>query len=140
MRYIAFAIGAALMAEGAPAANYWQECQVESATLCDLAGCRNVAPTLKLYLGDYADAKGRRRGYYYRCRREGPCDKIQNPWIGQNADYRAFVVDRAGVIARVGPDSKLTDVATLNDTVLISRGSCWNAEPQHQERKKKPRK
>ena len=134
------AAGAALIAGPAPAANSWQECQVEIATLCDLAGCRNVEPTLKLYLGDYADSKGRRKGYYYRCRRQGSCDRIEDPWIGQNAEYRAFIVDRAGVISRVGPDNKLTDVATLNDSVLISRGSCWNAKPQHPKRKKASRK
>jgi hypothetical protein len=124
-------IGAmALVAGQASAADYWQECQIETVTLCSPDGCRNVEPTLKLYLGDYADSRGRRSGYYYRCRRPGPCDKIDNPWIGYNDHYRVFVVAGGGVISRVREDGKVTDVSTLNDNVLISRGSCWNSEPQ----------
>jgi hypothetical protein len=130
MKYRVLAAGAALIASPSPAANSWLECQVEAAIFCDSAGCRNVEPTLKLYLGDYVDPKGRPQSYYYRCRRQGRCDRLQNPWVGQSADYRAFVIDEAGIISRVGPGGKLTDVATLNDTVLISRGSCWNAKPQ----------
>lgn len=131
MRVCAPITAIALIASPASAENIWQECQIESATLCGPEGCRNVEPTLKLYLGDYADSKGRRRGYYYRCRRDGPCDRITDPWIGQNDKYRAFVERDRGVISRIGPGSKVTDVATLDDKVLISRGSCWAAKPQN---------
>jgi hypothetical protein len=119
----------AMIAEGGSAANYWQECQIETATICGPEGCRNVQPTLKLYLGDYEDTKGRPKSYYYRCRRDGPCDEIRDPWVGENESYRAFVAPAHGVISRVGPDGKVTDVATLNDQVLISRGTCWSSEP-----------
>ena len=89
-----------------------------------------MQPTLKLYLGDYSDSKGRPRGYYKRCRRGSACDIIENPWIGQNDKYRAFVIPERGLIAHVGVDGKVTDVATLNNDVLISRGSCWSAKRQ----------
>lgn len=114
---------------GQPAdADLWQECQIESATICGPGGCKNVAPTLKLYLGDYKADDGRRAGYYYRCRRGAECDIIENPWIGEGGGFRAFVMREQGVIARIGPDSRITDVATIEDIVLISRGICWNAE------------
>jgi len=129
MKRLTFIIAVALVAAPAPAANYWQECQIETATLCGLEGCRNVEPTLKLYLGDYANSKGKRHGYYRRCRRGRDCDIIENPWIGTNADYRAFVLPEHGLISRVGANGKVTDVATLGDNVLISRGTCWNVKP-----------
>lgn len=118
----------AVQAAQAGDADLWQECQIESATLCGPGGCTNVAPTLKLYLGDYRADDGHRAGYYYRCRRGGECDIIENPWIGEGGGYRAFVMREQGVISRIGPDSRITDVATIEDTVLISRGSCWNAD------------
>ncbi len=130
MNNLVLMAGLALVAGMPPGAGVWQECQVETATLCDLRGCRNVEPTLKLFFGDYSDAKGRPRGYYKRCRRGGSCDFIENPWIGENDNYRAFVVPERGVSARIGADGKVTDVATLNNDVLISRGSCWSAKPQ----------
>ena len=121
-------IAMALQAAPAGDADLWQECQIESAILCGPGGCKNVEPTLKLYLGDYRADDGRRAGYYYRCRRGGECDIIENPWIGEGGGYRAFVMREQGVISRIGPDSRITDVATIEDTVLISRGSCWNAD------------
>ena len=117
--------GLALLAGKAPAPALWQECQIEPVTLCDPAGCTNVPPTLKLYFGDYSDSKGRAKAYYKRCRREGPCDVIENLWMGENDRYRAFVMPERGLIARIDPDGKVTDVATLDNNVLISRGSCW---------------
>ena len=121
-------IGMALQA-GQPAdADLWQECQIESATLCGPGGCKNVEPTLKLYLGDYHVDHGKRAGYYYRCRRGGECDIIENPWIGEGGGYRAFIMREQGVISRIGPDERITDVATIEDTVLISRGSCWSSD------------
>jgi hypothetical protein len=121
-------IAMAVQASQPPDADLWQECQIESATLCGPGGCKNVEPTLKLYLGDYRADDGRRAGYYYRCRRGGECDIIENPWIGEGMGYRAFVMREQGVISRIGPDSRITDVATIEDTVLISRGRCWNAD------------
>lgn len=123
-------MGALMLLQAHPAAaDVWKECQIETATLCEPGGCRSVEPTLKLYFGDYADQDGKRSGYYYRCRRGGACDMIEDPWIGENDTYRAFVSRERGVISRIGPEGKVTDVATLNDTVLISRGTCWNAPP-----------
>jgi len=131
MKKAGWIISVTLIPVKAPAAGIWQECQVEVATSCTAEGCKNVEPGLKLYLGDYDDAEGMPHGYYYRCRRyQGPCDMIEDPWIGENANYRAFVMRNQGIIARVGPGGKLTDIATLDDNVLISRGTCWNAEPQ----------
>jgi hypothetical protein len=121
-------IGMALQT-GQPAdADLWQECQIESATLCGPGGCRNVEPTLKLYFGDYSADHGKRAGYYYRCRRDAECDIIENPWIGEGGGYRAFVMREQGVISRIGPDGRITDVATIEDAVLISRGRCWNSD------------
>jgi len=107
--------------------NISQECQIETVTLCDQAGCRGVEPTLKLYLGEYTAEDGRHAGYYYRCRRGEFCDIIENPWIGESGGYRAFVAREKGLISKVGPDNRVTDVATLEDRVLISRGRCWDA-------------
>jgi len=73
----------ALIPGAARAANIWQECQIETVTLCT------------------PDAKGKSAGYYYRCRRDSACDKIDHPWIGRNDKYRAFVVPEANVISRV---------------------------------------
>ena len=140
MKIFVLMIGLALTAGEAPAASLWQECQVETVTLCGAEGCRNVQPTLKLYFGDYADSKGRSRGYYKRCRRGGACDIIENPWIGANDKYRAFVAPERGLIARIGPDGKVTDVATLDNDVLISRGSCWRTRSQHPKLKVRPKR
>lgn len=119
-----------LLASPAPAADSWQECQIENVTFCNAEGCKYVEPTLKLYFGDFTDSAGRRKSYYYRCRRDGACDRIENPWIGQNDRYRAFVMREQGVIARISAEGKVTDIATVDDTVLISRGTCWDAKPQ----------
>ncbi len=125
---------APLVAAPVSAADLWQECQIETVTLCSPDGCKNVEPTLKIFLGDYTTSNGRPAGYYRRCRRAGPCDEIEDPWIGYNNDYRVFVVREGGVISRVRQDGKITDVSTLGDDVLISRGTCWNAEPQRSKR------
>lgn len=125
---LAAALTMAAFQESAPE-DFWQECQIESSTLCSPTGCTSVEPTLKLYFGDYNGSDGRRRGYYYRCRRGADCDRIEDPWVGVNDNYRAFVARERGLISRIGPGGKVTDVATLDDDVLISRGSCWDAPP-----------
>lgn len=140
MKQRAIIIAAGLMGAPATAANYWQECQIETATLCGPEGCRNVEPTLKLYLGDYANSKGVRKGYYRRCRRTGECDLIENPWIGTNEAYRVYVLPEHGLISRVAATGKVTDVATLGDTVLISRGTCWSVKPPSVRKKGKRRR
>ena len=124
----------ALQAAQVAEPDIWQECQIESATLCGPGGCKPVEPSLKLFLGDYAGASGRRSGYYYRCRRGGLCDIVDDPWIGESGGYRAFVLRDRGVITRVGPDNSVTDVATIEDVVLISRGRCWKAARPRVER------
>jgi len=116
----------ALQAAQGPAPDLSQECQIETVTLCDQAGCRGVEPTLKIYLGEYAAEDGKHRGYYYRCRRADLCDIIENPWIGENGGYRAFVARERGVIAKIGPENRITDIATIEDRVLILRGRCWD--------------
>jgi len=135
VRRLPLLIAVTLPAAPAPAADSWQECQIENVTFCNADGCRYVDPTLKLYFGDFADSRGKRKSYYYRCRRDRDCDRIENPWIGENERYRAFVMPEQGVIARIAADGKVTDVATVDDTVLISRGSCWEAGPQTNQRK-----
>ena len=127
-------VAVALQAASITDPDNWQECQIESATLCGVGGCKPVTPTLKLFLGDYAGASGQRGGYYYRCRRGGLCDIVDDPWIGESAGYRAFVLRDRGVITRVGPDNKVTDVATIEDIVLISRGRCWKSARPRVER------
>src|SRR5947208_1132107 len=84
MKKLMLTIVLPLIAARAAAADIWQECQIESATMCGHDGCRSVEPTLKLYFGDYRDPAGRSRGYYYRCRRNASCDRIEDPWIGEN--------------------------------------------------------
>lgn len=135
MKGLALVVGVCLLAEPVRAADIWQECQIENVTVCTAQGCKYVEPTLKLYFGDFADSRGKRKSYYYRCRRDRDCDRIENPWIGENERYRAFVMPEQGVIARIAADGKVTDVATVDDTVLISRGSCWEAGPQNDQRK-----
>jgi hypothetical protein len=105
------------------------ECQSETATLCTPAGCEQVAPTIKLYMGEYDEKDGSRASYYLRCRRDGGCDRIDNPWVGESGDYRVFVAREQALISRIAPDDRFTDVATLEDRVLILRGSCWAAPP-----------
>jgi hypothetical protein len=131
---ILLVLATALQAAGVSNPDIWQECQIESATLCGAGGCKPVQTTLKLFLGDYLGASGGRAGYYYRCRRGSVCDIIDDPWIGESAGYRAFVLRDRGVIARVGPDNSVTDVATIEDIVLISRGRCWEAPRPRVER------
>ena len=53
-------VALALQAAQAPAPGLSQECQIETVTLCDQAGCRGVEPTLKLYLGEFTAEDGRR--------------------------------------------------------------------------------
>lgn len=127
MKSLLLAASLALQAGHPAGPDFSQECQVETVTLCDQAGCRGVEPTLKLYLGEYTAEDGRRAGYYYRCRRADICDIIDDPWIGESGGYRAFVARDRGLISKVGPENRLTDVATVDDRVLISRGHCWQA-------------
>jgi hypothetical protein len=130
VRYVTLIAALVLNTSTASAADFWQECQIEAVTLCTPDGCGSVEPTLRLYLGDFANSDGKRVGYYYRCRREGDCDKIEDPWIGHNDRYRVFVIREAAVVSRVDQDGKVTDVSTLDDHVLISRGTCWSAKPE----------
>jgi len=127
MKTLFLMAGLAAQAGQAAGPNIAQECQIETVTLCDQAGCRGVEPTLKLYLGEYTSKDGRQAGYYYRCRRGEFCDVIENPWIGESGGYRAFVMRENGLISKIGPDNRVTDVATLEDRVLISRGRCWDS-------------
>src|SRR5690348_11131627 len=91
MKSIALAAGLFLQAAQPPAPAISQECQIETVTLCDQAGCRGVEPTLKLYVGEFTGEDGKQVGYYYRCRRGDYCDIIDNPWIAESGGYRAFV-------------------------------------------------
>ena len=125
-----FMMGITLIAAPAWGSGGFQECQIETVTSCSAYGCRNVDPTLKLYFGEYLDSAGKPKGYYYRCRRDGACDRIEDPWIGGDDKYRVFVMRGQGVISRLSHDHKVTDVATIGDNVLIARGSCWDAKPQ----------
>jgi len=127
MKSIALAAVLFLQAAQPPAPAISQECQIETVTLCDQAGCRGVEPTLKLYLGEFTGEDGKQVGYYYRCRRGDYCDIIDNPWIAESGGYRAFVARERGVIAKIGPENRITDIATVEDRVLISRGRCWDA-------------
>lgn len=127
MKSLLLAVGLALQGVPAGTPDMSQECQIESVTLCDQAGCRGVEPRLKLYLGEFTRKNGQRSGYYYRCRRADFCDIIDDPWIGENGGYRVFVARDRGLISRIGPENRLTDVATMEDRVLISRGRCWLA-------------
>jgi hypothetical protein len=105
------------------------ECQSETATLCTPTSCEQVEPTIKLYMGEYDEKDGSRASYYLRCRRGGSCDRIDNPWVGESGDYRVFVAREQALISRIAPNDRFTDVATLEDRVLILRGSCWGAPP-----------
>ena len=127
MKELALLAALSLQAAQPTASTISLECQIETVTLCDQSGCRGVEPTLKIYLGEYAAEDGKHAGYYYRCRRADVCDIIDNPWIGESGGYRAFVARERGVIAKVGPEDRITDIATIEDRVLISRGRCWTA-------------
>jgi hypothetical protein len=138
MKSLLLAFGLALQAGHSAAPDISQECQVETVTLCDQAGCRGVKPTLKLYLGEYTAKNGTRTGYYYRCRRAAFCDIIDNPWIGGSGGYRAFVARDRGLISKIGPQNRITDVATMDDRVLVSRGRCWPAPRPEVQRSSEP--
>ena len=79
MKSLVFMAGLALMAGRASAANLWQECQIETVTLCGPEGCRNVQPTLKLYFGDYAEFEGPTEGVLQTLPSWGPLRHNREP-------------------------------------------------------------
>ena len=101
---------AALAGQSGKAADpdLWQECQIETATICGPGGCKSVEPTLKLYLGDYVGDyvgdNGKRTDYYYRCRGGAECDIVENPSRGS-----CWAADRPR-IQRVVPQKHKTRI------------------------------
>ena len=52
-----------------------RECQIETATICGPGEMPSpVEPMLKLYLGDYVGANGKRTDYHCPCRGGAECD------------------------------------------------------------------
>lgn len=81
-------------------------------------------------MADYLHDDGKRGGYYYRCRINGGCDIIEPFWVGYGrGGYRVWDAKEKGALSRLSPQDKITDIVTLKDVVLISRGMCWNAPP-----------
>jgi hypothetical protein len=110
--------------------NIWRECTFDRAELCTASGCKATKPTLKVYLADYSDDPKPRGGYYYRCRIDGGCQIVEPFWVGYGAaGYRVWDAREKGALSRLSPDDKITDVVTLEDVVLISRGTCREAPP-----------
>lgn len=104
----------------------WQECKFEKAELCEPSGCKEIEPTLKVYMANYVNDDGQRGGYYYRCLTKGGCTIIEPYWVGfGRGGYRVWEAREKGVSSRLSPDGEVTDIVTLEDVVLISRGKCW---------------
>ena len=128
MKLIIFLFGLALQPTQAPS-DLFRECKIETATLCGPDGCRSVEQSGKLYMGDYANAKGDRARYYYRCNLKGGCVAVDQPLVRRSGSYRTFIAAEQGAVSSIGPDDQVTDVFTRANLVQISRGTCQPAAP-----------
>lgn len=104
----------------------WIKCEMASATLCEIQGCRAIAPQISIYLASY-EQHGKQDGYYYRCAKDG-CAAYE-PVVSRSGKYLIFALPNNGLIVRVSPGMAVTDVATLADAVLINRGRCEDSPP-----------
>lgn len=108
--------------------NIWRACTVDSVTICTPSGCSPGKPSTWLYLASY-EHEGKRETTYYRCNADrSDCDTYE-PAVHRSGAYLNFSLPENGVVSRLGPDDTVTDVATIMDTVLISRGKCQLEPP-----------
>lgn len=123
-------IGALVAAGEASASepNVWRACTIESVTICTPAGCVDGQPKIWVYLASYED-EGLRKAFYYRCGSDKRDCDTYTPIVHRSGAYVTFSLPQNGVVSRLGPNDMVTDVATLMDTVLISRGKCVPEPP-----------
>ena len=108
--------------------NIWRACTVDSVTVCSPAGCSAGKPSTWLYLASYEN-EGKREAFYYHCSADQRNCDTYTPVVHRSGAYLNFSLPQNGVISRLGPDDTVTDVATIMDTVLISRGKCLLEPP-----------
>jgi hypothetical protein len=113
------------------APNVFQECELETAQLCDPSGCKPGKSTWRIWVADYQKDDGSRGGYYYRCATKDRCQvQILNDFRTRGAgEYRVWSSKDAMSSSHVGPDGSVMDVVAHRERVLISRGKCWDAPP-----------
>lgn len=125
-----FAIAAMAGAAQATAADrsIWRGCVIDSVQICTAKGCIAGRPAIWIYVASYQE-KGRNEAFYLRCNADkGDCDDL-TPIVNQSGSFVDFSLPDRGVISRLGPDDRLTDIATIMDTVVVSHGKCKNEAP-----------
>jgi hypothetical protein len=122
---------AALLATIGAAANgpgIWAACTIDSVSICAASGCKAARPSVSIYLSDFVD-HGVERGAYYRCSIGlTRCDRY-NALVNKTGDFTIFSLPDRSVFAKLGPGHRVTDVAAMGDTVLVSRGRCSDRVP-----------
>ena len=106
--------------------NIFLKCEMASAVACEKDGCRVIPPKITTYMASYtSDSKS--NGYYYRCTAEG-CS-THKPVIATSGQFTIFSLPESGLVAKLGLQNEVTDIATLMDVVLINRGRCIKSPP-----------
>ncbi len=123
---------AALLACWAEAAaaepGIFKACTIDSVSVCTPRGCAASKPAISIFVSDFLD-HGTERGGYYRCGLGlRNCDRYR-ALVYRTGGFLIFSLPERGVFAKLASDNSVTDVATLADTVFVSRGECTNAAP-----------
>jgi hypothetical protein len=129
MRSVPFCTGLALSVSASAAEpNVWRACTIQSVNICSPQGCVAGSPAIWLYVASYTD-KGKQHSIYIRCNISRTSCTDYRPLVHRSGAFLNFTLPKNAVVSRLGPDDMLTDVATIMDTVLISRGTCANEPP-----------
>jgi len=124
----AMVLASTAAADRAPDGGTWIACEIKSVSICGEGGCRAARPAISIYLSNFLD-RGSQRSAYYRC---APgltqCDRY-NAVVHRTGDFTIFSLPSRSVFAKLGPDERVTDVAAMAHTVVISRGECRHAAP-----------
>jgi len=106
----------------------WQACTIDTVTMCSATTCARRSPQISIFIGSFANQTAR-RAVYFRCAlRLVNCDRYE-ALVYRLGDFTVFALPERGVFTKLGPDNRVTDVATIQDTVFISRGRCVTAAP-----------
>src|SRR4051812_34441002 len=96
----------------------WQACTIDTVTMCSAATCARRSPQISIFIGSYAK-QAARRAVYFRCAlRLVNCDRYE-ALVYRLGDFTVFSLPEHGVFTKLGPDNRVTDVATIQDTVFI---------------------
>ena len=117
-----------VVAAAAGAAGIWAACTIDTVSACSQSGCKAVKPAISIYLSDFVD-RGVERAAYYRCSTGlTRCDRYR-ALVNKTGEFSIFSLPERSLFAKLGPDHRVTDVAAMGDTVLISRGRCSERAP-----------